>query len=73
MKMEPLEQSLASLNWNLLMSGCPLFKSTDKFIRVVVCGYRLFLVIAIILFTVHHFYSGILSQGSMLLLLVFTN
>ena len=55
--MEALQQSLSPLNWNLIMSGCPLFKSTNKYTRIVISGYRCLVVIATIFFTVYYVYS----------------
>ena len=72
MKMEALEQSLSPLNWNLLMSGCPLFKSTNKYIRLVVGGYGCLIVIATIIRVLHYVLSPDVPESySALLILVF--
>ena len=63
---------MSPLNWNLLMLGCPLFKSTNKFIRVVVAGYGCFLVNAYIFIALRYMYSGkVPGNSSMLFLVVF--
>ena len=54
------------------MSGCPLFKSTNKYTRVVVGGYGCLIVIANFYIAVRYFFAENLPQASsMLLLLVF--
>ena len=68
--MDALQQSLSPLNWNLLMSGCPLFKSTNKCVRLAVCGYGCLLVIADIFLVVSYIYSGNPPEASSLLLLL---
>ena len=52
------------------MSGCPLFKSTNKYIRVVVSGYASYLVIANIFFAVRYLYFGEISGSSSMSLLL---
>ena len=72
MKMEALQQSLSPLNWTLLITGFPLFRSTNKFVRVVIGAYGCFLVIANIFFALRFLYSGEISTiSSSLLLLIF--
>ena len=70
MKVEALQQSLSPSNCNFLMSGCPLFKPTNKFMRVIVAGYRCFIVIANIFFAVYHLWSWKLPEFSSLLTLL---
>ena len=69
-KMEALQQSLSPLSWNLLMSGCPLFKSSNKYTRVVISGYGGYLVTANIFFAVRYLYSGKVSGSSSVSLLL---
>ena len=70
MKMEALEQSLSPLNWNLLMSGCPLFKSTNKYTRIIVGGYGFLIVISTICFTSYYVYSWKMPVVSSMFLLL---
>ena len=70
MKMEALQQSLSPLNWSLVISGCPLFKSNNKYTRLLVGAYGCFIIIANIIFTVDFLYSVNLPEGSSMLLLL---
>ena len=67
--MEFLQQSLSPLNWILLMSGCPLYKFTNKSTRVAVSGYGCLIVFANIFIVLQYIYSG--TGPSMLMLLLF--
>ena len=72
MKMEALQQSLSPLNWNLIMSGCPLFKSTNTYTRVIVDAYGYLIIIAFISFAIRYLYSSDVPESySMLIILVF--
>ena len=71
MKMEALQQSLSPLNWSLVLTGFPLFKSTNKYIRVVVDAYGCFLVIANIFAGCSIYFWNLSESSSFLLLLVF--
>ena len=67
MKTEFLQQSLSPLNWILFMSGCPLYKFTNKYTRVIVSSYACVIVFANIFIVLQYLYSG---TGSSLLMLV---
>lgn len=67
--MEFLQQSLSPLNWILLMSGCPLYKFTNKYTRVAVSSYACLIVFANIFIVLQYLYSG--EGPSMLMSLLF--